>query len=297
MSAFNISDSDDSQVVGKITDPVIADAISDFKGAIDSTGVVCRSSVLALEDLIGSNIITSNLSPNFFTEVPSTSGVEPLNKILSGVIVNIEDISGITIDSLYEKATKLISMANHLKHIAALLSGVSQDVVHQMINDKYTMTYDSNDKLCNVNDINILETLYWNSSYTSIILKQQYVDKIKDMISSNEHSGVGDIPLKLLSAIKGNNLDMYSIQRTQYDTITQGDILKLINSPEFSNSVDSLHKSLTSYVSEIKKSWLFYEDNIKELTKEVRRVNMLTDFLKDEMSVAILQTYADAEIN
>lgn len=296
MSTFNISDSDDSVAVESITDPVISDAITDFKRSLDETGTTSRGSVLALEDLVGSPIITSSIPQNLFTEVPTTSGVDSLSKALTGVIANIQDVSGVTIDSLYEKASRTLSMVNHLKYIASRLTKVPQDVIERMTNEKYIMAYDENDKLSDLNTMNILRTLHWNQQYTNVIFDQENIDAVRSKISDQDNS-VDTIPLKLLSAIKGKNLNMYSIQRTQYDMITQGDILELIQGTKFLEDVTALSNSIASYISDIKSDWMFYEANIKELTTEVRRVTMLMDYLGDELSVSILQTYAASRMN
>lgn len=296
MSAFNISDSDDSVAVETITDPVISDAITDFKRNLDETGVVSRSSVLALEELVGSSIITGTLSSNLFTEVPSRAGVDPLNKALTGVIVNIQDISEITVDSLYEKAAKTLSMVNHLKHIAKKLNEVPFDVLERMTNEKYIMTYDSEDKLTDINNVNVLETLYRNNQYTSVIFNPDYIAGVKEIIAKEEN-GITVIPLKLLSAIKDGKLTMYSLQKTSYDMITQRDILDLIRGAKFLEDTTHLSNALSDYMEDIKKDWIFYEGSIKELTTEIRRVNMMMDFLGDKLSVAILQTYAEAKLN
>jgi len=296
MSTFNIADSDDSVVIESITDPVISDAITDFKRGLDETGITSRSAVLALEDLVGSPIITSSNPSNLFTETPTTSGVEPLSKTLNSVIANIQDISDITIDSLYEKASRTLSMVNHLKHIAKRLSEVPQDVIERMTNEKFIMAFDENDKLTDVNKINILRTLHWNKSYTDTIFGSDYIKGVREIISEQENA-IDTIPLKLLSAIKDNKLCMYSIQKTQYDMITQGDILELIQSPKFLENITDLANSVAGYLEDIKSDWMFYDANIKELTTEVRRVNMLMDFLGDKLSIAILQTYAVAKMN
>jgi len=296
MSTFNISDSDDSVAVESITDPVISDAITDFKRGLDDTRMVTRGSVLALEELIGINIITSALSSNLFTEVPSGAGVEPLSKALTGIIANIKDIGDITIDSLYEKTARTLSMINHLKFIAKKLNEVPQDVIERMTNEKYIMTYDENDKLADINDINILRTLSWNNQYTSIIFCPEHINAVKELIG-DEENGIPTIPLKLLSAIKDGKLNMYNIQKTQYDMITQGDILELIQGAKFLENVTNLSNSLSDYMLDIKKDWIFYEANIKELTTEVRRINMIMDFLGDKLSVGILQIYAEAKMN
>ena len=285
---YNIEDTANNDT---ITDPAAIDAILSFSKKIDDTGVVCRGDVLALEEFIGTSVLTAHVPESGLSEIPSAIGVPQLQASLMKVKSTLQLQDALTKDDVLNLARKtLIDMKQTCNKIIYRLSNANMDTINAFLNDKYIYQYDEDDNLINVTEIDLTDLLTRYSSYFDKLITykdEPYADTIFKTLNNRDRSL---ILLNLLLDTK-EEFYLYEIGKISYRLITMVDIVNMLKNKDviiarIQEIIDAVYKEIQFIEVKDDIVWDLYTNN--DRSRFYKLFSKLGDIFNDQLSIQII---------
>jgi len=199
------------------------DKIETKANVILSSGLVCKSDILSLEELVNDKFITKGININNFTDVPTKIGITKLNTILPEAIetlrtsVDINDIPNT--DAIVEHLSQVTgSVAN----IRELISGLGTPQ-HIPVEDRKVFDTSGSNKLVDIYKVDLRTALLDMFVFNyDIDLSEKITYSISNLKLLKFLLAIIDREATVLS-----DVDNYV---TNIDVITYADLTRIVNS-------------------------------------------------------------------
>ena len=276
------------------------DELIKFKDNIRQTGIISKGSVLSLESFIGTNVITSKININKYTNAPTAicggDTVELLEEYISSVSIQQD----VTFSNLAETINKCKYLVKEYYSNLVSLKNSDQSTIDNITNERFIYFYNNENILDTILNQQLFDVLLYRKDYVNSILAANDINTVDKYNSIMTYvSGINTINktnddiyifTALHNIINNSLIDVIYDRHINIGSITVADMVKAVYDIDtITNKLHEVYLHIDEHLTDIIKYNHIYNINKRELYTMYKRYNNLYNVLEDQQSMLLIK--------